>query len=161
MRTLIDANVLAMPQGAKPNTFAKIRMDGANQCPMLTADRLCRIQLELGEGYLSTICATYPRIVQEVGGIRETALTLSCPEAARLVLLDPNLLANELQTVAEANPCSDLRSRRAEWRLRASALFLAYPPDRSGADRQSHLPAVAEAVSAGNPVPPPGFDRQR
>ena len=101
LRTLIDANVLAMPQGAKPNTFAKIRMDGASQCPMLTANRLCRIQLELGEGYLSTICATYPRIVQEVGGIRETALTLSCPEAARLVLLNSNLLANELQTVAE------------------------------------------------------------
>ncbi len=100
LRTLIDAHVLAMPDGAKPHSFAKIRMDGASQCPMLTASRLCRIQSELGESYLSHICATYPRIVQVIGGIQETALTLSCPEAARLVLLHPNLLANELQTVA-------------------------------------------------------------
>jgi lysine-N-methylase len=101
LRTLIDANVLRMPEGAKPNAFAKIRMDGASQCPMLTADRLCRIQLELGEGYLSHICATYPRTVHSIGGIQETALTLSCPEAARLVLLTPGLLTRELQTVSE------------------------------------------------------------
>jgi lysine-N-methylase len=101
LRTLIDANILAMPDGAKPNSFAKIRMDGAGQCPMLTAERLCCIQLELGEDYLSHICATSPRIFHVIGGIRETALTLSCPEAARLVLLNPDLLAQELQTVAE------------------------------------------------------------
>lgn len=101
LRTLIDANILAMPEGAKPNSFAKIRMDGASQCPMLTADHLCRIQLELGESYLSHICATYPRIHHAVGGVRETALTLSCPEAARLVLLNPVLLRQELHSVAQ------------------------------------------------------------
>jgi lysine-N-methylase len=101
LRTLIDANILAIPEGAKPHSFAKMRMDGASQCPMLTSDRLCRIQVELGESYLSHICATSPRIVHVVGGIQETALTLSCPEAARLVLLDPELLTRELHTVAE------------------------------------------------------------
>lgn len=101
LRSLIDANILVMPEGAKPNSFAKIRMDGANHCPMLTSSGLCGIQLELGESYLPAICAAYPRIHHQIGGIRETALTLSCPEAARLVLLNPELLTQELEIVAE------------------------------------------------------------
>ena len=95
LRTLIDANILAMPEGAKSVNFAKIRMDGASQCPLLTADRLCLIQIELGTEYLSHTCATYPRVVHSEGGIQETALLLSCPEAARLVLLTPELLTPE------------------------------------------------------------------
>jgi lysine-N-methylase len=95
LRTLIDASILTMPEGAKSINFAKIRMDGTSQCPLLTADRLCRIHTELGEELLSHACATYPRIVQSLGGIEETALTLSCPEAARLVLLTPELLTPE------------------------------------------------------------------
>jgi lysine-N-methylase len=98
LRTLIDANILAMPEGAKSINFAKIRMDGASQCPLLTAERLCLIQLELGTDYLSNACATYPRIIHSVGGVEETALSLSCPEAARLVLLNPALLTPGLLT---------------------------------------------------------------
>jgi lysine-N-methylase len=101
LRILIDSSIQTMTEGSKPCNFAKIRMDGANQCPMLTSDRLCRIQLELGENYLSNTCATYPRIHQETNGIRETALTLSCPEAARLVLLDPELLLRDLRSLDE------------------------------------------------------------
>lgn len=72
--------------------FAAIRMNDENQCPLLTTDRLCGIQAQLGEGLLSHACATYPRIVHFRGGVEEKALTLSCPEAARLVLLTPDLL---------------------------------------------------------------------
>ena len=92
LRTLIDVSLLRMPEGAKPAIFAKFQMNGANECPLLTADRLCRIQAELGEELLSHACATYPRIINSVGGIEEMALALSCPEAARLVLLNPELL---------------------------------------------------------------------
>jgi lysine-N-methylase len=92
LRALIDASTLTMPQDAKPASFAKIQMNGANQCPLLTAERLCRIQTELGEGFLPHTCTAYPRIAISIGGIEETALALSCPEAARLVLLSPKLL---------------------------------------------------------------------
>ena len=95
LRTRIDANLLVMPEGAKPANFAKIRMDGENQCPLLTNDHLCLIQLELGTEYLSHSCATYPRIIHTIGKIQEMALTLSCPEAARLVLLTPELFVRE------------------------------------------------------------------
>ncbi len=53
---------------------------------------------------LAHACSTYPRIVHEFGGVKETALALSCPEAARMVLLDPNLLAPKPHTTQQAGP---------------------------------------------------------
>jgi lysine-N-methylase len=91
---LIARTVLLNPVNGPAGGFASIRMNETNQCPLLTGERLCRIHAELGEGMLSHACATYPRVVHRVGGLRETALTLSCPEAARLVLLDADLLAH-------------------------------------------------------------------
>ncbi len=84
------AGALAAP--ANPSAFAIIRTDATNHCPLLTPDRLCRIHAELGPEMLSYTCSAYPRIVHEFGGIRLTALALSCPEAARLLLLTPDLL---------------------------------------------------------------------
>ncbi|MGD0358665.1 MAG: flagellin lysine-N-methylase [Terracidiphilus sp.] len=102
LRTLIDASILRVLEGAKPACFAKIRMNSANRCPLLTPNLLCRIQAELGEEFLSHSCATYPRIIHSIGGIQEIALTLSCPEAARLVLLTPDLHAREpLESAAQ------------------------------------------------------------
>lgn len=95
LRALIHASVERVPQpadGTRPASFAVIRMAEGNRCPMLAEDRLCRIQNEHGAGLLPHTCATYPRIVRTLDGDMETALTLSCPEAARLVLLNKNLL---------------------------------------------------------------------
>jgi len=99
LRVLIQASVTRAPDGAEPAgdgktpIFAKILMNEANQCPILNSEGLCRIHAELGESLLSHTCATYPRMVLPVGNEQEQALTLSCPEAARLVLLAPDLLA--------------------------------------------------------------------
>jgi lysine-N-methylase len=99
LRSLIDTSILRTapnedaPKHEQKPPFATIRMDSANQCPLLTADRLCAIQAEFGEEMLSHTCRTYPRIVHELGGVREESLALSCPEAARLVLLSPDLLS--------------------------------------------------------------------
>jgi lysine-N-methylase len=99
LQSLIAANVVrnaecADSEASSGAAFATIRMNSANQCPMLSEERLCRIQAELGEDLLSHACATYPRIVHSLGGMEEKALSLSCPEAARLVLLTPNLFAD-------------------------------------------------------------------
>jgi lysine-N-methylase len=68
-------------------SYAEITLkDGA--CPFLTQG-LCEIQATLGEGYLSKNCATYPRVISFIDGILERALDLSCPEAARLALTNP------------------------------------------------------------------------
>jgi lysine-N-methylase len=60
---------------------------------MLSQHGLCRIHTELGAEYLSETCANYPRIAHSIDGIEEQALALSCPEAARLVLLNPCLMS--------------------------------------------------------------------
>lgn len=85
-------------EGAAPAALATIRMNAQNQCPLLTEDRLCRIHAQVGESFLSHTCATYPRIVASVDGMAETTLALSCPEAARLVLLTPDLFTPNQET---------------------------------------------------------------
>lgn len=95
LRTLIDASVLLAPTDASssdgfgPDRFARIRMNDSNMCPLLTADRLCQIQTQCGQSLLPHACATYPRHLCSTGGIEEKSLALSCPEAARVVLLNP------------------------------------------------------------------------
>jgi lysine-N-methylase len=86
-RTASDAS----PAGIAP-PYATLGTNSANQCLLLTEDRLCCIQAGLGENFLSHTCATYPRIVHAVDGMKEAALTLSCPEAVRHVLLNLNLM---------------------------------------------------------------------
>lgn len=66
--------------------IAKIRLQH-KRCPFLQEDKLCEIHSILGEESLSNTCAIYPRLNRRVGTVIEQGLTLSCPEAARLVLL--------------------------------------------------------------------------
>lgn len=104
LRSLIDANVVLTPQSdgnAKSATFATFRMTASKACPLLSEDRLCRIHSECGEAFLPHACATYPRIVCVIGDIEEKALALSCPEAARLVLLSPALLNADHLVITE------------------------------------------------------------
>jgi lysine-N-methylase len=112
--TLIRASILLTPKnadGSEPDRFAAIRMTESNRCPVLSEDGLCRIQTECGEEFLPSTCATYPRVVHSIGKIKEKALALSCPEAARLVLLNPALLEASLGTALEP---PDIELRRGD-----------------------------------------------
>jgi lysine-N-methylase len=91
LRVLLDENIVRTQEAANPRQFARIRMPDSLRCPLLTPERLCRIHAELGEEFLCHTCATYPRIASRIDNCEEVALSLSCPEAARLVLLDPAL----------------------------------------------------------------------
>jgi lysine-N-methylase len=71
---------------------ARIQLTSACTCPFLADDHLCKIQTQFGERYLPEICAHFPRVTQRIDGLSETSLLLSCPEAARLVLLTPQLM---------------------------------------------------------------------
>jgi len=59
------------------------------RCPMLMDDGLCVIQKNLGETALSRVCDRYPRFIHEFGGLTEQGISLSCPEACRLILETP------------------------------------------------------------------------
>ncbi|MCR4789246.1 MAG: flagellin lysine-N-methylase [Lachnospiraceae bacterium] len=64
-----------------------IRMNEKGRCELLNEKGLCRLVLEKGEGFISHICHTYPRHVEEYDGIREWSISLSCPEAAKTFIL--------------------------------------------------------------------------
>ncbi len=78
--------------GAPDSRFARILPAPSGSCPFFGADRLCAIQREYGGKLLSSTCSTYPRALNTVEGVLEGSLMLSCPEAARNVLLTPNFM---------------------------------------------------------------------
>lgn len=65
------------------------RLDENGMCTLLTPDSLCAIQRNWGEEHLCAHCAAYPRFTEEYGCLTETALAVSCPEAARLLMEAP------------------------------------------------------------------------
>ncbi|WP_163193084.1 flagellin lysine-N-methylase [Clostridium thermarum] len=66
------------------NIFA---LKGRN-CEFLNERKLCDIYTELGPDSLCYTCRQYPRYTEEFGSLREMGLSLSCPEAARIILRD-------------------------------------------------------------------------
>ena len=70
------------------DNFARINLTGPG-CPFLS-EGWCSIQKKLGEEYLPIMCSAYPRVMNIVDDVLQRSLDLSCPEAARIVLLDPN-----------------------------------------------------------------------
>lgn len=69
----------------KPYAFIKLEN---GQCPFLTSNKLCQIQKKIGEHALSLTCDTYPRNFNKVNGILQRSLDISCPEAAKFILLN-------------------------------------------------------------------------
>ena len=110
--------------------YARIKMNPGNVCPLMNEESLCRIQLRLGEEFLSDVCATYPRVANLVNNVLEKSATMSCPEAARLALLNPDEMEfDELAEPVETRNIIDKQidthglavARRAEryfWELR-------------------------------------------
>ena len=77
---------LVVKKGSTPECAAKIKLKN-NRCAFLAKDNLCDIYKQLGEQYLSQTCTMYPRNTNALGERLELSLALSCPEAARKILL--------------------------------------------------------------------------
>lgn len=56
------------------------------RCAFLNDENLCDIYQEAGKEMLCRTCRNYPRHIEEFEGSREISLSLSCSEAARLIL---------------------------------------------------------------------------
>ena len=67
-----------------------------NNCPFLNENKLCDIYKEVGEDALCYTCKQYPRYIEEFGGLREIGISLSCPEAARIILRNSKKATFEL-----------------------------------------------------------------
>lgn len=89
---MLKENVKRNRSGKTDAEYGKINMDSAGNCIMLDENRLCKIQLELGPEFLSNTCAVYPRKFNSVDHLVEKSATLSCPETARLALLNKDCI---------------------------------------------------------------------
>jgi len=83
----LDKFVKRERKQSNENNYAKFVLKENSKCSMLLEDGLCTIHKELGEEYLCNTCFIYPRHLSRVGQMVEKSLTLSCPEATRIVLL--------------------------------------------------------------------------
>lgn len=62
------------------------RQDKDKRCAFLNENNLCDLYLNQGEGGFCKTCREYPRHIEEFEGVREITLSISCPEAARILL---------------------------------------------------------------------------
>jgi lysine-N-methylase len=83
-----------------------------NDCPFLNENKLCDIYNEVGEDALCYTCKQYPRYMEEFGGLREIGISLSCPEAARIILRDSKKAEFELnENEEEVNSYNDINAK--------------------------------------------------
>jgi lysine-N-methylase len=68
--------------------FALMVLKEDKRCSFLRDDKLCATEARYGAAVLSDTCALYPRSIGQVGARLEMAGSPSCPEVARLLLLD-------------------------------------------------------------------------
>lgn len=89
----LKENVVRREGSGNPTAdYARIKLKEDGACPFLSADALCDIQGKLGASALSTTCSTYPRQYNAIDATLSLTASLSCPEAARKALLDPDAM---------------------------------------------------------------------
>ena len=104
-------------RGGDDAVFAQIRMNSANQCPLLSREWLCRIHRALGRRCLAIRCATYPRIVHRVRR-RRRKQHWPCPVRRQRgsCFLSPDLLGADLAGERDTKNRRRLRGR-SMWNL--------------------------------------------
>ncbi len=93
--------------------YCNVVLNKKRECAFLNSSKLCDLQISFGEEGISNVCNLYPRTLNKINGKYERSLAMSCPEAARKVLLNksgieyaltkdklPHLI---LETVADTN----------------------------------------------------------
>ena len=80
------------PDADDKNNFGMMQMRPGGECHFLQADKLCAIHKHMGAQALSDTCRLYPRYLNQFGSQRENSLGISCPEAARLILFNPQTM---------------------------------------------------------------------
>ncbi len=71
------------------------------RCAFLNDQNLCDLYAELGEEALCHTCKNYPRHIEEYEGLNEVHLSLSCPEACRIILSNKDKVTYEYKETEE------------------------------------------------------------
>lgn len=110
--------------GNERKPLIKHKKDGV--CPFLREDYLCGLQKKYGEKILSMVCATYPRFIVRLDDITERGLALSCPVAAKLILLKREPMEFEQTEIVERRPFSVKEISSREIYLVEYMIYLQY-----------------------------------
>ena len=62
------------------------KQDKSKRCAFLNEKNLCDLYLSQGEEGFCKTCREYPRHTEEFEGVRESTLSISCPEVARILM---------------------------------------------------------------------------
>lgn len=79
-----------------------------NRCPFLLENGLCEMYIKLGHDNLCLTCRRYPRHITYFGSRCETGLSLSCPEAARIIMSSSTPIAFECESNNEPPVPTDI-----------------------------------------------------
>lgn len=79
-----------------------------NRCPFLLDSGLCEMYIELGHESLCLTCRQYPRHITYFGARSETGLSLSCPEAARIIMQSDNPITFETENTLDFPQPTDI-----------------------------------------------------
>jgi len=72
------------------------------RCPFLNDENLCDIFIEMGEECLCETCTNFPRHIEEFDNLKEVSLTMSCPEASRIMLAKKEKMTFECKEGTDA-----------------------------------------------------------
>lgn len=84
-------------------------------CPWWNSDGLCRLRILKGQEMTSLICRLHPLIIEEYESFTEGMLSISCPEAYRLILSSPVSSYPEITEKAEDEVLNLLAECRNTW----------------------------------------------
>jgi lysine-N-methylase len=112
-----------IPEINKGIEGSTIKLSSEGNCVFLSDEKMCSIQLKFGEEILSNTCSIYPRNYNLIDGELEASLLLSCPEVARLVLLNPDGInfvnaQNNLETRGVIHKKIDIKKLKHFWDIR-------------------------------------------
>lgn len=87
----------------------RFKLGENGRCPFLNDENLCDLYIVIGEDKLCKTCTEHPRYMAEYGDLRELGISLSCPEAARIILSKKEPVTYETENNDEPVPMySDL-----------------------------------------------------
>ncbi|MDM0961375.1 flagellin lysine-N-methylase [Clostridium perfringens] len=101
-----------------------VKSDGENifllnkgNCSFLNEKKMCEIYINLGEDHLCYTCQQFPRYTEEFLDLKEVGLSLSCPEAARIILRKAE---NTTFNLSEEDNCENEMQEELEYDLSLS-----------------------------------------
>lgn len=156
VRTTLDQSVILLPGARTPMQAGVLRLRADGDCPFLREDRLCSIQAAHGEAPMPVGCRVYPRVHHRVDGVMRSALSLSCPEAARVVLGGAGECAGP-RLAERVEDCLDsvlkeLPERGARlsiyWPLRRVHEAILHEPQHPFAERMERVGLLAQRLDA-------------